>query len=384
MAFGAISSAKDVCLVMVKTMENMAGSNNPETLDPNTYGTTQAIKDGMRAAGAMAIDTSMNKGIPASGASSENRLRIKYRTKRCNDALTFEADPCVDGSNGMNTWLYGDLTFGDPVYHEFTIDMATMRQICEGRDQVYMDLLLETFQTINRKRNARYITQLGANTGKYFAEDCADAVAVTDYQAPVGFFDSNGQPKPMGLFKITETYNRFGFGGQPRIIGGTPINGYKFSQSIYQGNVAGFDSTRKPTDNMYYDPQVNSVLANGNENILTFANGAAHAVDWFMFDSPEFRYASPTLVKRTMDLGVFFGYPPGHTKVDHTVYFQECGAGDVKIIHKFWCYTELFMLTSDMLEADCGQCSNSILLWDHDCTDPGCNDIDPVIVNPAP
>lgn len=384
MAFGAISSAKDVCLVTVETLENIAGANDPKQLNPYTYGTTQAILDGMRTAGAMRIDTRGNKGIPSSGVNSENRLRIKYQLRRCNDSQSVDLDPCSqDDEDGIIPWAYGDLTFGDPIIHKFEIDMADMRQVCEGYEDQYRWLLREAYDSLKRQANARYITQLGANTGKYFAEDCNDAVAVTDYQAPVAFYDTSGQPKPMGVFKVDQQYRRFGFNGRPRIIGGNPIDALGYSNPLYAGNTAGLDAQRLGM-NLYRDYQLNTVLGNGNENILSIPDGAAHIVNWRMFDLPDFRRSSDTTVRTTLDLGQFFGEPAGQFVVDWTMHIKECGAGDVVIIHKFFLYTELFMLTSDMLVASCGQCSNGILLWNHDCADPSCDDIDPVIVDPNP
>ena len=327
----------------------------------------------------MSLDTEMLKGVPSSGASSENRLRIKYRTRRCDDTLDFDPNPCNTDDNGLNPWAYGDMVLTTPVYHSFELDIAELRQVCEGQDWHYQDLLLETYQTIRRKLNAKFIGQIGANTGKYFAPDCDDAVAVSDYIAPIGFFDTNGNPKPMGFSKIEQTYRRFGFPGRPVIIGGDPVDVYQgAARRIFAGNTSGFDANRGG-ENMFSDYQLNGVLANGNENVLTFAPGAIHDINWYQFKA--FPYASPTTVKRTLDLGRFFGMPAGALEVDHTVHIQECG-DEIKVIYKFWKYADLFMLTSDMLAEACGQCSNSILLWNHDCADPACSDISPIIVAP--
>lgn len=381
MAFGSISSAKDVCLVLVKKLADMAGSGTPDLLDANTYGTTNGIYDSMSRAGVMQVDTRMNKGIPSSGASSENRLRVKYQLKRCQTFAEPTLEPCTLNGEGYNPWLYGDLTFGAPAYYDFAVSMDEMRQICEGQNEAYQYMLREAYRALKTQLNEKYITALAANFGKYYAANCESAVDSATDPYSLAIFDTVGNPKPMGFFKVKQQYRKMGF-GEPTIIGGDKIDAYVEARGIYAGNVDGFDANRGGLRALFVDYQVDPVLDSGNEHFISLAPGSAHIVNWHKYLLPEFRLNTQDQVRTVLDLGVFFGEPAGRFVVDHTMHLDKCN-DDVRWIHKFFLYSELFMLTDDMLAADCGQCSNGILNWTTGCADGSCDDTTGTIA-PAP
>jgi hypothetical protein len=381
MAFGNISSAKDVCLVLVKKLADIAGSGTPDLIDSRTYGTTNAIYDVMSRAGVVQLDTLMNKGVPSSGGSSENRLRIKYQTKRCNTSLEADMDPCTLVGDGYNTWNYGDLTFGTPVYYDFALNMDEMRQVCEGQNEMYQYMLREAYRSLKTQANNRYIDAVAANFGNYWAADCENAVDSSSDPYTLSIFDTVGNPKPMGFFKVKQQYRKMGF-GEPTIIGGDKIDAYTEARTVYAGNVDGFDANRGGLRGLYVDYDLDTVLASGNEHFVSLAPGAAHIVNWHKYRDPQFRLTTDDQVRTILDLGVFFGEPAGRFVVDHTMHLDKC-QDDVRWIHKFFLYTEVFTLTPDMLAADCGQCSNGILNWITDCADGSCEDTTGTIAAPA-
>lgn len=378
MALAAASPAYEVCKTMVRTMSDFAGRNTPETLNALTYGTTRALNDATNQSGAVEIATTLFTEPYTAGATSNNALRVKYRTRRCNDTVEVSLNPCEDEGVTHNPWAYKDFLFTTPIAHSFTIKNATMRRMCEGYDQEYASLLRETVDTLQRKRNARYITQLASNFGKYWAADCADAAVSDTDTASLAFFDTNGNPTPMGAFKLLQQYRRNGFQGDPIVIGGSPVDKFKFSNQFYRGNLDGFDGSKLMDMRLFSDYQVDTVLANGlYSNLISIAPGAARPLYWSRYGG-DGGYRSDTQVRTTLDIGQLLGLGESLI-VDHSIAVVECGA-DIEYIHKFFLYTDLFMLTDDMLEADCGQCSNGILLWNHDCEDPTCADLNPEIL----
>lgn len=380
MALAAASPAYEVCKTMVRTMSDFAGRNAPEVLNNLTYGTTKALIDATNQSGAMEIPTTLFTEPYTAGATSNNALRVKYRVRRCNDAVEVSLNPCEDEGVTHNAWAYKDFLFTTPVSHSFTIKNATMRRMCEGYDQEYASLLRETVDTLQRKRNARYITQLTANLGNYWAADCSLAADSGTDTASLAFFDTNGNPLPSGGFKLVQQYQRNGFRGTPLVIGGSPVDKFKYVGPYFKGNVDGFDGTMEMGMRLYSDYQVDTVLANGLfSNLLSIAPGAARPLYWNRY-AGDGGYRSDTQIRTTLDIGALLGLGES-LLVDHSLSVVECGA-DVEYIHKFHLYTDLFMLTDDMLSDDCGQCSNGILLWNHDCADPSCADLDPEILAP--
>lgn len=377
----SISKPNDVCLSVVKTLKDIAGQNTPTDLNPLQYGTTEAIRDAASQSGAMQVDISSLKEPYTAGATSNNRFGIRYRVRRCNDDASVSLDPCENDGVNSAAWQYLDFTFGTPISHGFDVKLATQRRACEGYNEEFAALLRETYDTLKRKTNARYISQLAANLGGYYALDCEDSVNSDDFQATIAFYDTAGQPKPQGLFKVKQQYNLFGYGGEPAVIGGSPLDAIDFARPLYQNNENGFNFNRVQGMRLFKDYQVNGVLANAQENVLSLAPGSARILNWNRFVG-DYAYSSDTTIKRTLDLGAAFGEAPGQFVVDHQMHIQECGVNDVVYIHKFFVYTDLFMLTPAMLSADCGQCSNGILLWKHDCADGTCDDFNPVITEP--
>ena len=378
MALAAASPAYEVCKTMVKTMADFAGRNRPEVLNPLQYGVSRALTDATNASGAMEIETNMFTEPYTAGATSNNALRVKYRVRRCDDSIAATLDPCDDEGITHAAWAYRDFLFTTPVSHSFTIKQASMRRMCESYSEEYAMLLRETIDTLLRKRNARYITQLAANFGKYYHTDCSLAAVSDTDTASVALFDSNGQPQPMGAFKILQQYRRNGFQGEPYVIGGSAIEKMDFARAFFAGNSNGFDVNRLGGVRTYTDYQLDTVLNNGSiNNMISIAPGAARPLYWNRFQG-DGAYRSDTLVKTTLDIGRLMGLGES-LLVDHSVYVKECGQADIEYIHKFYLYTDLFALEDTMLSDDCNQCSNGILLWDHDCADPSCDDLNPSI-----
>lgn len=378
MALAAASPAYEICKTMVKTMTEMSGRNAPELLNPLQYGVSRALRDATNVSGAMEVDTSIFSEPYTAGATSNNVFRVKYRVRRCNDEVEASLDPCEDEGVTHAAWNYRDFLFTTPVTHSFTVKMASMRRFCESYSQEYAMLLREAADTIMRKANARYITQLGANFGKYYHTDCTLAAVSDTDTASVGLFDSNGQPQPGGAFKILQQYRRNGFEGEPHVIGGSAVEKFEFMKPFYQGNLNGFDATRLGGMRFYTDYQLDTVLNNGSiNNMISIAPGAARPLFWNRFTG-DYAYKSDTLVKTTIDIGRLLGL--GFSLlVDHAIWVKECGQDDIEYLHKFYLYTDLFALEDGMLSEACNQCSNGILLWDHDCADPSCEDLDPSI-----
>lgn len=381
MALTTASPAKDICMTMVRTLEDFAGRNNPEMLNPLQYGTTQAIQASMAQGGAMSVDLSSLKEPYTAGATSNNRIGVKYKVRRCDDTVDTSLDPCDDDDNGINPWVYEDFLFTTPVSHSFTVDIGAMRRYCESYSEAYIALLKETYDTLKRKVNARYISQLTANLGDYWANDCSLAANSGTDTAAVAFFDSNGNPKPMGFFKVVQQYRRMGYTGSPLIIGGSPLDAFNFSKPIWAGNANGFDGNRVNGAQLFSDYQLDSIMDNGFDNIISIAPGSAYEMHWNRF-SGDGEINISTLIKTTLDLGRMFGEAPGKFVVDHSLSIEHCGVDDVKYIHKFYYYGDLLMLKAAMLNDDCGPCGNGILGWDHNCADPTCDDIDPEILAP--
>lgn len=377
MALAAASPANEICKTMVRTMADFAGKNSPEYLNSLTYGTTKALSDATNQSGAVEISTELFTEPYTAGVTSNNALRLKYRTRRCNDTVEVSLNPCEDEGVTHNAWNYKDFLFTAPVSHSFTIKQASMRRMCENYDQEYASLLRETYDTLRRKQNARYITQLATNFGKYWAADCADAAVSDTDTASLAFFDTNGNPTPMGAFKLLQQYRRNGFQGDPIVIGGSAIDKFKFSNQFFRGNLDGFDGSKLMDMRLFSDYQVDTILANGNyNNLISLAPGAARPLFWNRY-APGQGIMLDDQVRTTLDIGRLFG---GESLlVDHSLSIVTC-SNDIEYIHKFHLYTDLFMLTDDMLEADCGQCSNGILLWNHDCEDPTCADLNPEIL----
>lgn len=376
----AVSKPNEVCLSVLKTLKDMAGKNSPADLNPFQYGTTEALRDAETQSGAMQVDLSALKEPFTAGATSQNRFGIRYRLRRCSDD-TVSLDPCENDGVNSASWSFLDFTFGTPISYGFDVNLATQRRACEGYSEEFAALLREAYDTLKRRANARYISQLAAALGGYYALDCDDSVNSGDYQAPVAFYDTSGQPKPQGLFKIKQQYGLGGYTGEPAVIGGTPLDAIDFARPLYANNENGYNFNRVQGMRLFKDYQVNGVLANSQENILSVAPGSARILTWNRFTG-DYAYSSDTTIKRTLDLGLAFGEPGGRFVVDHQMHIQECGASDLVYIHKFFLYTDLFTLTDAMLSPDCGQCSNGILLWSHDCADGSCSDFNPIIVEP--
>jgi hypothetical protein len=381
MGLTTATPAFEVCKTMVRTMSDYAGRNAPETLNALSYGTYKALNAATNQSGAVDIPTTLFTNPTGDGETTNNRLSVKYRTRRCNDTVEVSLNPCEDEGVTHNAWAYKDFLFTTPVSHSFTIKNATMRNMCEGYSEEYASLLRETAETLLRKLNARYITQIATNFGKYWAADCTlAAVSDTDTES-VAFFDTNGNPTPMGAFKVLQQYRRNGFQGNPLVIGGSAIDKFKFSNQFYRNNVDGFDGSILMDMQLFSDYQVDTVLDNASySNLISIAPGAARPLFWNRFGGNQ-GYQSPTMVNTTLDIGALLGL--GFSLLaDHSLYVKECGT-DIEYIHKFHIYSDLFMLTDDMLSDDCNQCSNGILLWNHDCADPSCLDLNPEILAPA-
>lgn len=382
MGLQAAIPALDVCKTAIRTMADFAGRNKPETLNPLQYGTTAALFSATAQSGAMDIPTTIFTNPTDDADLTQNALRVKYKVKRCNDDLDLDLDPCNDEGVNHNPWQYKDFLFTQPITHGFTVKLNQMRNYCAGDyAEEYANLLRETAETLMRKRNARYISQLAAALGKYHADDCEDAVSSASYVAPVALFDNLANPKPMGAFRIKQQYTQQGYTGTPHVIGGAIVEAIRMAMPLYAGNVNGFDISRLEGLQFFTDYQLDAVLNNSiPRNLLTIAPGSARPLTWQRFTG-QYAARMEDMVKTQIDLGALLGL--GIPLVaDHSLFIKRCGVDDFEYIHKFYIYTDLFTLDDDMLSEDCGQCSNGILLWKHDCDDPSCEDLNPVITEP--
>jgi hypothetical protein len=368
MALNAVSKPNDVCLTMIRQLADFAGRNNPHDLNNLTYGATEAVKASRQLGGAMSVPTTMFKNPTGGGAATENRFGVKYRVRRCVDDVAADLNPCVDEGLEPNTWNYKDFIFSAPVTHSFKIPLATLRGYCESYNEEFMYLLKETYDTLKRKVNARYISQLASNFGKYYAPDCDDA-AVSDVDTrTVGFVDTAGNPNAQGFYILKQMYDRLQFTGEPLVIGSDVINLVQFNQPLFAGNVNGFDVNRMGGLRWFKDYQLDTSLA--PDQLISIAPGAVHPLTWSRYTG-DFELRLEDQLRINMDLGAFFGEGSGEFMVDHTMHIDKCGA-DIEYLFKFYVYTDLLMLEDSMLSEDCGQCSNGILLWNHDCVDPSC------------
>jgi hypothetical protein len=321
------ATARKACMMQEKMLADVVGGAYPALVDPNTYGMVKAIKDSVSTPGVGKIDTASLKDKPIEN--SAQRVEIRYMAKRCNDTQTPNLNPCTDGENGLNPWIYAYPTMSAPIYHEFTIDMAAFRALCEGRPEHLRIAMAEAYESLMRQMNARYISQVVANMGNYFhPSDCELAVDSAAAPYTLGLFDTAMNPQPMGLFQLFQQYKRMGLSERPFIVGGDHLDAWNFSRSIYAGNTEGFDPNKVRNDRAYADYQLDQIIADGDMHAISFAPGAIHPIDFFKYIN-GFEYYSDTQTRKKFDLGSAVGKTS--LQVDQSIAVVECGE-EVKFV----------------------------------------------------
>jgi hypothetical protein len=202
-----------------------------------------------------------------------NIVALKYLQPDAEaDSSDTETNIC-DDAGSSTAYVWTDVT-ADQWAQSRTMKLtfAEMRDLCESGSEFRNKIMMNAFDSINRKVNAGLISLFDAGAGGILGGSGATG---TEYQ--MLYTDGLTQVDPMGWINMMRDLNDVGVYAAPILAGGGNLRTYTKLQGISCCNDQGIDPSQLPDSNIYYDNQISTVLTGPSYDnpFFAWAPGAA-------------------------------------------------------------------------------------------------------------
>lgn len=364
-----------VCLFTQQMMDDILGRNDPNRKKRQTLGFTNALNSPQNTNGFEAIQTGVARPTPTSA----RVLSVYYRNPAICDAVE-QGEPKVCDEVPEATYPYEDqLVFVENYNHvPITLSRSTYQSACEGLNEELARKTIDAAYQLLKAENDFFIKEYLDNLCVY--ANGLDSTPGSGTEQIIKMFNDIGQPNAMSFFKMRDNYNLLGYvDDNPIVVGGSGVSAWAFSQSIFQDNLDGLDTTRMPFQfptfiDYQYDAIINEPVT---RRLASWMPGSIQRLEWLKFqEGSEYRIAQEQITKTTIVVD-------GQT-FDYSINNDGCNDFVTVTVGRGY---DLFIPDApvyDPLSSDCDRGACPRLNWIADCADLDCSDTIQTDIYPAP
>lgn len=254
---------QELCLKIQHNLENVSG-NIPTNID--SLGTLNALQSAENTAGFEKISTTRTDGKLFSAS-------VKFKQGKCYTPVEEELDVCDAVSEATNPNKEYSVSVDEVVQVPITLNAETFRVMCDTLDERKNWELVQAVEALQRKVNNKLISKITADLDNYYNGN-SSAIGGSD-EISLKLFTSDGKPNTMGFYQLIQMYKKLGYlDRMPIVVGGDPLEAWKFARNQFAGNFdKQYDTSKIAGMSMFTDYKIDDYASDGSQHLISFIPG---------------------------------------------------------------------------------------------------------------
>lgn len=273
MAITTGATPSNPCLKLQEDLGKYYGGANPVN---NTAGrgTVDALMSTANRSGTTALPTDAGDRARLT-STSVRKLQLRYVVQDCAlDSFTF--DPCNIPTLEGPTYKTADVTVTRSTQWGFQLTESEYREMCESKDQQYMDMVKVKYESAKRNMNQQAVALVKSAMGNYPLS--GDNSVTTP--ATINIVNAAGAANPGAIALIDSYYESMNILRKPMLVGAGKMSLAEKALAYSTGSDLGVDGSKTSIANFYRDTDVNANFGDGNDHLLSWVPGAIQFVGW--------------------------------------------------------------------------------------------------------